>query len=53
VDTVFPLDRGKDAFACLEAGKLAGKLVIEVAARTNSGSGCGAARSNWAGWPRR
>jgi NADPH:quinone reductase-like Zn-dependent oxidoreductase len=32
VDTVFPLDRGRDAFACLQAGKQIGKLVIEVAA---------------------
>ena len=32
VDTVFPLDRGRDAFACLQAGKQLGKLVIEVAA---------------------
>jgi NADPH:quinone reductase-like Zn-dependent oxidoreductase len=32
VDTVFPLDRGRDAFACLQAGRQIGKLVIEVAA---------------------
>lgn len=32
VDRVYPLDQSKDAFACLEAGKQVGKLVIEVSA---------------------
>ncbi|MEP7325753.1 MAG: zinc-binding dehydrogenase [Gemmatimonadota bacterium] len=31
VDSVYPLERSADAFACLQAGKQLGKLVIEVA----------------------
>jgi NADPH:quinone reductase-like Zn-dependent oxidoreductase len=47
VDSVVPLDRAGEAFGRLQRGEQMGKLVIEVAPCTNSGSDSGRGPTRW------